>query len=62
MKEQSRLAVHVDDDTIATVTCADALLDQAISKLGAIETLLFQGAGTRSAADTQKALQQIAGG
>ena len=41
---------------------ADPLLDQAIARIGAIDALLFQGSDTRSVADTQKGLQQIAGG
>lgn len=41
---------------------ADPLLDQALGKIGAIENLLYHGTDARSAADTQKALQQIAGG
>jgi flagellar biosynthesis/type III secretory pathway ATPase len=40
---------------------ADPLLDQAIAKIGPIESLLFHGAESRPVADTQKALQAIAG-
>src|SRR5207249_915894 len=39
----------------------DALLDQAISKMPAIEALLYHGVQLRPAAETQKLLQQIAG-
>jgi flagellum-specific ATP synthase len=41
---------------------ADPLLDQALAKIAAIEGLLYHGTEGRAAADTQKALQQIAGG
>ncbi len=40
---------------------ADPLLDQAIAKIGAIESLLYHGAETRPAAETQRLMQQIAG-
>lgn len=40
---------------------ADPLLDQAIGKIGAIENLLYHGAQSRAAVETQKLLQQIAG-
>jgi FliI/YscN family ATPase len=40
---------------------ADPLLDQAIGKIAAIENLLFHGAQSRAATETQKLLQQIAG-
>ena len=40
---------------------ADALLDQAIAKIGAIEALLFHGTDTRPVAETHRLLQQIAG-
>ena len=40
---------------------ADPLLDQAIGKIAAIESLLHHGAERRAAADTQRLLQQIAG-
>jgi FliI/YscN family ATPase len=39
----------------------DALLDQALARLPAIEQLLFHGSATRRPADTQKLMQQIAG-
>ncbi len=38
---------------------ADPLLDAALSKISAIETLLYQGSETRSAADTLVAMSQI---
>lgn len=60
------LAHHEENRDLVAVGAyrkgADPLLDQAIAKLGAIEAMLFHGAETRSAADTQKALLQIAGG
>ncbi len=40
---------------------ADPLLDQAIAKIGAIESLLHHGAESRALADTQRLLQQVAG-
>jgi flagellum-specific ATP synthase len=40
---------------------ADPLLDQAIAKVAAIDTLLFHGSQTRPAAETQKLLQQVVG-
>ncbi|MBL9077463.1 MAG: FliI/YscN family ATPase [Planctomycetes bacterium] len=40
---------------------ADPLLDQAIAKIAAIESLLFHGADSRRGADTRQALQAIAG-
>jgi FliI/YscN family ATPase len=40
---------------------ADPLLDQAIAKVGSIEELLFHGSQARSAAETQRLLQLIAG-
>jgi FliI/YscN family ATPase len=39
----------------------DALLDQAVAKLPAVEQLLFHGTAPRGAAETQKLLQQAAG-
>lgn len=41
---------------------ADPLLDQAIARIGAIEALLFHGSDSRPLAETQRLLQQIAGG
>jgi flagellum-specific ATP synthase len=41
---------------------ADPLLDQAIGKVASIEQLLYHGTDSRSGADTQRMLQQIAGG
>lgn len=40
---------------------ADPLLDQAITKIGAIENLLFHGTEVRPVAETQRLLQQIVG-
>ena len=60
------LAHHEENRDLVSVGAyrkgADPLLDQAIARIGAIESLLFHGSETRSLADTQKALQQIAGG
>jgi FliI/YscN family ATPase len=40
---------------------ADALLDRALARLPQIENLLYHGTETRSFADTQRLLQQVAG-
>jgi flagellum-specific ATP synthase len=59
------LAHHEENRDLVAVGAyrkgADPLLDQAIARIGAIESLLFHGSETRALADTQKALLQIAG-
>lgn len=59
------LAHHEENRDLVAVGAyrkgSDPLLDQAIAKMGAIENLLFHGAASRGAAETHKALQQIAG-
>jgi flagellum-specific ATP synthase len=59
------LAHHEENRDLVAVGAyrkgADPLLDQAIAKLPAIEALLYHGADSRSANDTQRLLQQIAG-
>jgi flagellum-specific ATP synthase len=59
------LAHHEENRDLVSVGAwrkgADPLLDQAIAKIGAIESLLYHGSDSRSVADTQKGLQQIAG-
>jgi flagellum-specific ATP synthase len=60
------LAHHEENRDLVAVGAyrkgADPLLDQAIARIGAIDALLFQGSESRAVADTQKGLQQIAGG
>jgi flagellar biosynthesis/type III secretory pathway ATPase len=59
------LAHHEENRDLVAVGAyrkgSDPLLDQAIARIGAIESMLYHGTDTRPAADTAKLLQQIAG-
>ena len=59
------LAHHEENRDLVSVGAyrkgADPLLDQAIAKIGAIESLLFHGAETRPAAETLETMQRITG-
>jgi flagellum-specific ATP synthase len=59
------LAHHEENRDLVAVGAyrkgSDPLLDQAIARIGAIESMLYHGTDPRPAADTAKLLQQIAG-
>ena len=59
------IAHHEENRDLITVGAykkgGDALLDQAVAKMPAIEALLYHGTQGRPMAETQKLLQQIAG-